>query len=638
MVAKTLAWISACLLAAGLASSQILLGGWWYPALAAPGYLLVGAAAVAAGLAFWSAEEPPGAFCTGIALLFAGYLFWRQWDAPDPYAARDDAWLLLGALAVYFTAAWHLRGDGPRWLVLWVLFALASAQAVIAIAQFAADAPFHPLADMALHMKLPRGDGRAVGMAVISGTLDSRGSLSSILQVTSFLALGMLVWGRAGVGAKLLLLWVAAAGFAALALCMSRAAYFGLPAGVVVFALASFFIVQRGALAHRGWLGAGALALVALALGLGIMVGAESFSVQMRLSELGTDDYRERLWFVSVPPMLTLDPWLGAGAGMFDQLSLRYRGAGFIGRAVHAHNDWLQLLVEYGRAGFALGAAFFAVHLAAGWRNALRVVREMPPAGLLPQGMDLGLTAGALAAAASQGVHAFFDYRMHIPAVVLLLALCAGWLAGARTGGPAGARWPLPWWMRALAFALPFVPGAMLLVWVAREAPAEHRALQAENAIMRGEPALARDLAEEGLGLSPANPRLLTLAGESAQALGNAASDPVDRMEWYRRAADEFGAVTRHRPDFGYAWRERALALDWYGRPRAALTAHLRAIGREPDTARGYEYLALHYWRQGMTDEAERLFRLAQVLPGSSLARDYLKLIEQERRRARQSP
>ena len=305
---------------------------------------------------------------------------------------------------------------------------------------------------------------------------------------------------------------------------------------------------------------------------------------------------------------------------------------------MHAHNDWLQLLVEYGRAGFALGAAFFAVHLAAGWRNALRVVREMPPAGLLPQGMDLGLTAGALAAAASQGVHAFFDYRMHIPAVVLLLALCAGWLAGARTGGPAGARWPLPWWMRALAFALPFVPGAMLLVWVAREAPAEHRALQAENAIMRGEPALARDLAEEGLGLSPANPRLLTLAGESAQALGNAASDPVDRMEWYRRAADEFGAVTRHRPDFGYAWRERALALDWYGRPRAALTAHLRAIGREPDTARGYEYLALHYWRQGMTDEAERLFRLAQVLPGSSLARDYLKLIEQERRRARQSP
>ena len=109
-------------------------------------------------------------------------------------------------------------------------------------------------------------------------------------------------------------------------------------------------------------------------------------------------------------------------------------------------------------------------------------------------------------------------------------------------------------------------------------------------------------------------------------------------MEWYRRASDDFGVVTRRRPYFGYAWRERALSLDWYGRPRAALPAHLRAIGREPDNARGYEYLALHYWRQGMTDEAERLFRLAQTLPGNSLARDYLKAIDQERRRARKGP
>ncbi len=628
VVAKSLVWISACLLAAGLAASQILLGGWWYPALAAPGYLLVGAGAVAAGLAFWNAEDPPSAFCTGITVLFSGYLFWRQWEAPDPYAAREDAWLLLGALAVYFTAAWQLRGDGPRWLLLGVLFVLASVQVVIAVAQFAADAPFHPLADLALHMKLPRGGGHLANQGWVSGTLEGRGSLSSILQITSFLALGMLVWGRAGVAVKLLLLWVAAAGFAVLALSMSRAAYFGLPAGVVVFALTSFFIVQRGALAYRGWLGAGALALVALALGLGIMVGAESVSVQLRMSEMGTDDYREKLWFVTVPPMLSLDPWLGAGANMFDQLSLRYRGTGFVGRAVHAHNDWLQLLVEYGRSGLALGAAFFAVHLVAGWRNALRMAREMPPAGLLPQGMDLGLVTGALAAAASQGVHAFFDYRLHMPAVVLLLALCAGWLAGVRLDPLTRAGRMIPWWLRIPAFLLPLVPGAFLVWWVSCEAPAEYRALQAENVIMRGEPALAWELATDGLSRRPANPRLLTLAGEAAGALGNASTDPAERMEWYRCSADRFGEVTRLRPYFGYAWREQALALDWYGRPRAALPVHLRAIAREPDSARGYEYLALHYWKLGMLDEAERLFNLAQRLPGSSLAREYLKNIE----------
>ena len=43
-------WCAAALLAAGLAASQLLLGGWYYPVLAAPGYLLVGLAAVVAGV------------------------------------------------------------------------------------------------------------------------------------------------------------------------------------------------------------------------------------------------------------------------------------------------------------------------------------------------------------------------------------------------------------------------------------------------------------------------------------------------------------------------------------------------------------------------------------------------------------
>jgi len=91
-------WCVAALLAAGMALSQLLLGGWLYPALAAPGFLAVGLAAVLSAAAFWKSEDAPGALCVGIALLFAGYLLWRQAHSPDPYAARDDAWLLLGAL------------------------------------------------------------------------------------------------------------------------------------------------------------------------------------------------------------------------------------------------------------------------------------------------------------------------------------------------------------------------------------------------------------------------------------------------------------------------------------------------------------------------------------------------------------
>lgn len=624
--------LTAVMLAAGLVASQIFLGGWWYPALAAPGYLLVGAAAVLAGVLFWRAEDAPGAWCTLVTLLFAVYCFWRQLEAPDWYAARENDWLLLGALSVYFTVAWHLRAVWTRAVVLGALFAVMVGQVMLTIAQFAADSPFHPLASWALHMGLPGGGEAMANHGFVTGTLASRGTLSSVLLVTAFLSLGMLVWGRGGAALKMVLLWVTAAGFAGLTLSMSRSAYLGVPVGVGVFALVSFFILQRGAVAHRSWLGAGALLLVMLAMAAGLAIGSESILVQMRLANLGEDVFREDLWFEAVPPMLSLDPWLGAGANMFDQLFGRYRGGSFSGRAVHAHNDWLQLLIEYGRLGLILGGAFFVVHLAAGWRNAMRLARETPPVGWMPQSTELGLLTGGLSAFASMGIHAFFDYRLHVPAAALLVALCAGWLSGARNDSLTRVAKSMPWWLRPAAFILPALTGSILVVWVLREAPAEQRALAAENALLRDDFEGCWNLATQGLGLQPRNPRLLTLAGEAAGLIGNTKSSAAEQESWYERSAAYFAEVNRERPFFAYGLRERALALDWAGETDAALPWHLRAIARDPDNPRGYEYLGLHYWRQGRLDEAERLLRFARHFPGARLAGEYLKKIAEERR------
>jgi tetratricopeptide (TPR) repeat protein len=630
VVAKSLFWISAILLAVGLVTAPVLLGGWWYPALAGPGYLLVGAAAIVAGLMFWRATDAPGAVCVGSVILFAAYLLWRQAATPDWYAAREDAWLLLGALSVYLTVAWQLRGDGPRGLVLGLLFVLTVSQVILVAAQFTADSPFHPLADLARSLGLPRGDEQVPNQGWVSGTLANRAALSGVLEVTTFLALGLLVWGRGGVAVKLLLLWVAAAGFAGLALCLSRSAYLGVPAGLGVFALVSFFVLRRGATSHRVWLGAGALLLVALAVMLGLLLGGESTTVRLRFNIVGLDEYRERLWFITVPPMLTLDPWFGAGANIFDQLSQRYRGTGFLNLPVHAHNDWLQLLIEYGRLGFVLGVMVFLAHFAAGWRNALRLARELPPDGLLPQATPLGLATGSLAGLTALGVHAFFDYSLHVPAVALLAALCAGWLAATRAELPGLWAHPLPRWLRPLAI-LTALPGVALVWWVARELPAERLALEAENAWADEDPRVPWDLAHRGLALSPANPRLLTLAAGSAGLLGNASATPAERLVWTKVSADYYGDAVRERPDVPFLLREHALGLDRSGRPDEALPVYLRAIARDPDHARGYEYLAQHYWSLGRRAEAIRLFRLAQKFTGSQTAAEYLRRAESAR-------
>ena len=215
-----------------------------------------------------------------------------------------------------------LRANGPRVLLLSVLFFLVVAQSLLAVAQFAAETPFHPWPDLSRHMALPRGDATGWRAGWLSGTFASRTALAGALEVTTFLSLGLLVWGRGGAAVKLLLLWVTAAGFAGLSLSLSRSAYLGVPAGVAVFALLSFFLVRRGAVAHRGWLMAGTLLLVVLSLGLGLAAGAESFAVRMRLTELRLDEYREKLWFFTVPPMLGIDPLFAAAQPGFGPLAL----------------------------------------------------------------------------------------------------------------------------------------------------------------------------------------------------------------------------------------------------------------------------------------------------------------------------
>lgn len=637
MVSKLLLWISAALLAVGLVVSQLLLGGWWYPILAAPSLLLVGGAAIVAASAPPQAGplDAPGAWCTGSAVVFAAYLFWRQTASPDGHAAREDMWLLGGAMAVYCTAAWRLRGTRAVWLVLGVLFAMLLGQVIISVAQFTAPSPFHPWPHLVRWFALPDGGGSVANQGFVTGTFTSKGTLSAVLLSTTFLALGMLVWGRAGVAVKLLLFWVTAAGFAGLVISLSRAAYTGLLVGLVVFALASFFILQRGAVTHRAWLTLWAWGLVAMAAALAFAVGMESFAVRLRLDAMGGDAFREQLFFRTVPPMLRIEPWTGAGANMFDQLSMRYRDLGTDSRPVHAHNDWLQLLVEYGYVGLGLGVLFFLTHIATGWRSMLRVARQAPITAPMPQSMELGLLSGSLAALVAQAAHSVFDYRMHVVAPVLIIALCAGWLAGNRSDVSTGYAVPQTWWLRLIGGFLTLVAGVFLIWEVGRGVRPEYEALAAENAMRAGRLDESWQHLERGLKHAPLHPQLPVLAGECAGLLGSQAADDQEQSLWFARSAEFWLRSVEARPFFAYAWREAALALDRSRRSDEARALHLRAIGRDPNHAAGYEYLALNFWYFGQHEQAIRLMRLSQKLPGARISHQLLPRIEEELQRER---
>ncbi len=147
-------------------------------------------------------------------------------------------------------------------------------------------------------------------------------------------------------------------------------------------------------------------------------------------------------------------PWLGIGPGMHENLWPHFAASPDGDRATgrwptypnthyHAnavHNDWLQLLQEYGLVGFVL---FLVPVAACGWRLHRRVtpaadLRRASPADRRAAEHDGAMVLGALLTAVAMGFHSLGDFNLQMPATAwLVAALVALPLAG-------GARAPAP--------------------------------------------------------------------------------------------------------------------------------------------------------------------------------------------------
>ena len=114
--------------------------------------------------------------------------------------------------------------------------------------------------------------------------------------------------------------------------------------------------------------------------------------------------------------MFVAHPFLGSGFGCFATAFPRYR-AFYDGFFInHAHDDYLELLLETGLAGFGVAVWFIVVLYREGLRN-LRSAR-LSPAALMSTAALAGCT-GLLA-------HSFLDFNLHIPAnAALFYVLCA---------------------------------------------------------------------------------------------------------------------------------------------------------------------------------------------------------------------
>jgi O-antigen ligase len=393
----------------------------WFSALTLAGMTLaVGCAAFRSG-GLPQGNLNPSIFIAGLASL-------ASWTAPDRSRvrlARVTLWLLLAlpawaslqlvfsvkpsatllhvfriaTYAAVFLFAWDLgrRHCGRPWIPVLPIILVALLEAVLGLVQ----------AD--------RG-----GAVLASGTYPNRNHFAGLLEMALPFALLLPVSilknspHRFHSPAKPAILACVLFTFAAALL---LGIVYSLSRGGYISALASLFVTGALALGRSGirkWLPLGLMAvLVILA-----FVFLPTDQLIARFADIAatddiTADERARLWSETLR-LIAAYPVFGCGLGAYESGFYRFKTVAPLSTVDFAHNDYLQILAEFGLIGFLLLAALLI-------RTLVRVFRATLGDG--PQRYLAIACGGSLTAIL---LHSFVDFNLYIPANAMVLA----WIAG----------------------------------------------------------------------------------------------------------------------------------------------------------------------------------------------------------------
>jgi tetratricopeptide (TPR) repeat protein len=325
-----------------------------------------------------------------------------------------------------------------------------------------------------------------------------------------------------------------------------------------------------------------------------------------------------------------LSPLVGTGSGTYDYLGRHFRSVTVQNDPVHVHEDYLELLAEYGVVGAALMAIFLGAHLYAGFQGIRRIVR----ARLKPSGRrcsnELALLVGILAALFALAAHSLMDFNLHIPANTLVVAFFFGILAnptealGREEAEPA----PTPAWLR---FS-PSLLGLALAVAAGPLIPGEYFGERARMALRDLELPKTVDFAQRALQFEKRNPDVYFYLGEAKGLLGLGAKVPAERrtlqesaVAAYREGLKLFPRDLRSRLRLGWT-------LDLMKRFDEADVPLRAALEDDPNFGNVYAYYGFHMEHQHRWKKAEAFYHKAQDLQETEISTAGLKELEHDRK------
>ncbi len=461
-----------------------------------------------------------------------------------------------------------------------------------------------------------------------SGTYISPNNLAGFLEMVLPLAVAYVLAGRMKIVTRILLAYAALVIMAGLTVTFSRGGWAAAGIG-----LAALLVALMG---HRASRIAAALTLAILLVGGGFFVNhylSKTAVYIVRVNDTTNGgrvvlNFRRDMWRVAAQMWLG-HFWFGVGPGHYNYVFRLYRPVRVQMQPDRAHNDYLNLLADWGTTGGIIvlgGMAAFAAGLWHTRRHVRRAENNLGGGGLSNRNaFFLGAAAGLLALAA----HSFVDFNLHIPANailgVTLLALLTGNLRFATEDYWRNLRKPA-----RISIAVVLGAGVLYLgqqEW--RQADETYWTARADNPNL-----LVLDraaLLEKAFAAEPKNFETAYNIGEfyRMQSFNGGTGYPQQAetaMQWYARDI-------RLDPFDGYGYLRTGMCLDWLGRPAEAGRFYSMAESLDPNGYYTVANIGWHYVQTGDYAAADEWLQRSLELesaPENPIAASYLDIVRQK--------
>ena len=604
-----------------------------------PGYTLLGlAGAVAIGLMWKDVSFSLPKWTTLAILAFATYLLARACDSPVGYFAREDAALVIASFLCYALFLSVVTMQRWRQGLIYCLAALVIVNLGYAVCQKL----FNPA------MWLIPGYERTMPDRV-GGLFNHPEHFAAFIAVTTPLWLSIATFGRHERVVRMA--WWGLAGLCALTVLMtgSAIALLTLAAGVVAYGVMAGIIVWPN-LSTRGNSRA-IVAVVALAIAVASGLTLKTFFAADDSQSgvaAGTRGNLLPIWEAGAK-QIGQAPIFGTGSRTSYIYERSFRsdelGVG-VGEPEFIHNEFLQIVADYGLVGFLMLSGVLILHFANGLSFVKAYVGFRPaPGRAAPQSNHLGLALGSVATLTAIATLSLFDFVMHLPVFAIMAAVLLAVLAAPDpmatalkkkedTLVPGGA---LMFANRAIAFGCGIAMLAFGVTFTRSEYKYELARLAFEADSSNFNQFRYLKSARE---LDPNNPYAYTLSAH-AQVAGITSDMPPQARKQALETADRyFSHARRLYPQDVFAAVGHAAVLDelgWRDRARRRLQE-----AREQAPLYGNLLLAEaeHYLRHGQISEAEESFQLAaeaNAFRDTTAAREGLRTISEWKLIARQN-